>query len=64
MTAPVDVKRPYARAEWRLLDLVSDMGGWRCRCLSLSKNHGGVHNGGNVGEWIGGVGGGLVATLM
>ena len=63
MAAPVDVKYKYERAEGCLLYIVSWMGGRRCCCIPRSKIRGEVHNGGTVGEWLGGVGGGLVAML-
>ena len=64
MAASVDAKRPYEQEERRLLDLVSEMGGRRCRCLPLSKICCGLNNGGTVGECLGGVGGGMVEMLM
>ena len=63
MAAPLDVNRPYAQVERCPLDIIIDIGGQRCRCLPRSKNSGGVHNGGTVGGWLGGVGGGVVAIL-
>ena len=50
MSAPVYVKRTYARVERHLLYLVIEIGGQRCRWLPLSKIHGGVHNGGTISE--------------
>ena len=49
MAAPVDVKRTYEQEEQSLLNIVSKMGGRRCRCLPHSQNSGWVRNGGNVG---------------
>ena len=60
---PADVKRSYGKAERRLLDLIREMGGRICRCLSLSQSCGRLHNSGTVGEWIGGIGCGLVEML-
>ena len=64
MAAPLDVNRPYAQVERCPLDIIIDMGGQRFRFLPRSQNSGGVHNGGTVGGWLGGVGGGLETTWM
>ena len=64
MAAPVDVNRSYEKVEWHLLNLVNEMGSWRCHYLTHSQNRGGVRNSGTICEWLGGVGGGLVDMLM
>ena len=64
MENPVDVRHSHAQAERHRLGLVSEMNGLRFRFLPRSKSCGGVRNGRTVGEWLGGVGGGLVAMFM
>ena len=62
--ASMDVKHPYAQAERCPLDLVINMSGQRCHFLPHSQRFGGLHNGGTIGEWLGGIVGGIVTMLM
>ena len=64
MAAPVGVNCPYERAERRLLDIVSVMGGQKFRFLHRSQSLDGLQNGGTVCEWVVGIEGGLVLMLM
>ena len=64
MADPVYAKRPYERAERRRLDIIIKWGGQICHCIPHLQSRGGVHNGGTIGEFLGGVGGGLVEMLM
>ena len=64
MAAPVDMNIPYGRAKRHPLDLVSETSGQKCCCIPLSKSCGGVNDSGTIGEWTGGIGGGLVMMFM
>ena len=64
MSASVGANRTCGKSNRRLLSLVSETRGWKCRCPPLSKSRGKVCNGGTVGGWPGGVWDGLSEMLM
>ena len=64
MESPAEVKRPYEQAERNPLHIASGMGGRKCRLLPLSQSCERVHNGGTVGEWLLGIGGGLAVMFI
>ena len=64
VTPPSIYQFPCERAKQLHLGRISNMVGQKYRSLPRSQCRGRVHNNSTIGEYLGGIGGGLAAMLM